>query len=607
MTLKREFAMAIGANQGGILVLTDEPSDALQVMSTVCDKYRWELRVWDRIYGSRMWERGHKTAEETSSRTKKASEEKAPSAATHQLAQDLAAFLKEPPKRSDGGSAESDPIILAVRNFQVCPERPDDLITLLQHINNCRMDHKHVVLLAAPGYQLHPLLAPMFYTIQHELPDLKELIEVLDSVRGDMNGKPSDADRTAAAKAALGLNRLQAESAFAMCVLRHQKYHAGFVWDQKVKQLNESGLLEIYRGEERFDQVGGLDGAKRFLTALLRPDPFDAEDADVRAKGVTLLGPPGVGKSLIAKCLGNETARPVVLVNVGKLLGSYVGETEKATRQLFGILKRLAPVIAVVDEFGKQMPSTSARGTDSGVSARLAGEFLTQMNDIKEDIFWVFTDNNIEHVDRGFTRAERIDAIIYAGLPRQAQRATCWRIYFKKFFPEKIGDKPYPHYIELDVDKLLEAYKKDAEPDDEAWGHKFAPAFMCLPTEERDKAFAKIQKAVDNSLCAAIREALIDDGSPSVWTPAEIRACVRLMRRTKRTLADTAKVIGHVADGDSARIDAVEDWCALNGALDAETGELLLRDEKIVEDAGHQEKVKRSRQLGNINIDVDSN
>ena len=98
------------------------------------------------------------------------------------------------------------------------------------------------------------------------------------------------------------------------------------LWELKAQTLKKSGLLTLHRGGESFADLGGLEALKSFCTRTLRP----GRRSDVRARGVLLLGPPGTGKSAVAKALGNETGRPTLFLDVGSLMGSLIGQTECA-------------------------------------------------------------------------------------------------------------------------------------------------------------------------------------------------------------------------------------------------------------------------------------
>src|SRR6185436_21173722 len=103
---------------------------------------------------------------------------------------------------------------------------------------------------------------------------------------------------------------------------------------------------------------------KDFCTrALARSRPNTA----VTPRGVLLLSPPGCGKSQFAKCLGVETGRPTLILDVGSLYGSLVGATESNVRQALRIIDAMAPAVVFVDEIEKALSGVGGNG-DSGVS-----------------------------------------------------------------------------------------------------------------------------------------------------------------------------------------------------------------------------------------------
>ena len=101
-----------------------------------------------------------------------------------------------------------------------------------------------------------------------------------------------------------------------------------------------------------------------------------AEQPAVKPRGVLLLGVPGTGKACFAKALGNETGRPTLLLDLGALMGSLVGQTEANIRQALQIADAMSPAILFVDELEKALTGVGSQG-DSGVSTRLFGTLLT--------------------------------------------------------------------------------------------------------------------------------------------------------------------------------------------------------------------------------------
>lgn len=219
--------------------------------------------------------------------------------------------------------------------------------------------------------------------------------------------------------AASGLTRMEAENAFSLSLVRHGKVVPDTLWELKTGMLKKSGLLTLHRGGETFNDLGGLDALKGFTKKALG----SRKKVGVQAKGVLLLSPPGCGKSAFAKSLGNETGRPTLVLDVGSLMGSLVGQSEERTRQAFSIVDAMAPCVLFVDEVEKALSGLRSSGqTDSGVSARMFGSMLTWLSDHESDVFVVATSNDISKLPPEFSRAERWDGTFFLDLPGQSEK-----------------------------------------------------------------------------------------------------------------------------------------------------------------------------------------
>ena len=120
-----------------------------------------------------------------------------------------------------------------------------------------------------------------------------------------------------------------------------------------------------------------------------------------------LLGPPGSGKSAFARPSGAETGRPTLILDVGSLLGSLVGQSEANIRQALRQVDAMSPCVVMVDEVEKALAGSSGSSGDSGVSARLFGTLLGWLNDRTSDSFVVCTANDISKLPPEFARSER--------------------------------------------------------------------------------------------------------------------------------------------------------------------------------------------------------
>jgi SpoVK/Ycf46/Vps4 family AAA+-type ATPase len=149
---------------------------------------------------------------------------------------------------------------------------------------------------------------------------------------------------------------------------------------------------------------------------------------------VLLLGVPGVGKSAICKALGAEVGRPTLVLDVGSLYGSHVGDTERNIRQALRTIDASAPAIVMLEEIEKSLSGVASSGqTDSGVSARLFGSFLTWLSDHESDVYVVASCNDISKLPPEFYRAERWDGIFFLDLPDSQSRRAIWELYLRQY------------------------------------------------------------------------------------------------------------------------------------------------------------------------------
>jgi hypothetical protein len=604
--LSRELGTVFMAEEPLIRLDTDEIDDAMVCLVEWCQKARWDLRVWDKTNGLRVVLEAGKRPDEKKKKKQTSLLDEAEGeteSLTNVAPTALAALinlLREPPKPDLHKPGDLLKAITVIKNGHTPFERArEELSSAVQELVNQRCgthpswplleatftqhgvkpeDHtgKFVVMMMPHSAQLPPEVAPLFRRINHDLPTEEELREILDQTIEPGDNETTkflgDAARRKACRAARGLTRLQATGVFAAGGVKNghdpdfERLFPKFVWESKNKVLNDEGLVRIHPGQETFKDVGGLKGAKDFMARLLKTDEFD-DDPDVRAKGVLFVGPPGVGKSLIAKATGTEFDLPVLMVDIGSWFGGIVGETEAKTRKGFQILKAHAPCIAVIDEVEKVMPSARSGNLDSGVGRRMAGTFMTELNDMQESVFWVFTANDVEGMHEAFFRAERVDGVFYVPLPSADQRAQVWRLYLTKFFPEEVNGKKFPGHVPLDIEALLARFGPSADVPSHA--RRLAAALMAQPEAAREAYLKKVAKLNDDLYQAARAEMVRDDQ----WTPAEIRACCRLSRRLREPLAKTARRIRPVAVGAAKAIHRLELWAA-ESALSAETGEI---------------------------------
>ena len=318
-----------------------------------------------------------------------------------------------------------------LQNFHRFLQSAEIVQALAQQIISEKQNRTFVVILS-PVVQIPVELERQFIVIEHDLPGRDQLEEIARSIGTEEGELPDDTRLGTVLDAAAGLTRQEAEGAFSLSLVRHSEIRPETIWELKSQMLKKSGLLTLHRGSERFADLGGLDSLKTFCLRAMRQQGH--HDPLRRPRGVMLLSPPGCGKSEFAKALGNETGRPTLILDVGSLMGSLVGQSEERTRLALKIADAMAPCVVMIDEVEKALSGVAASGqTDSGVSARMFATFLSWLNDHESDVFVICTCNDISKLPPEFARAERFDGVFFVDLPTAEQRQIIWEIYLSLF------------------------------------------------------------------------------------------------------------------------------------------------------------------------------
>jgi transitional endoplasmic reticulum ATPase len=196
-------------------------------------------------------------------------------------------------------------------------------------------------------------------------------------------------------------------------------------------------MLEV--SHVKWENVGGLESAKtevREAIELPLTDRQKFEDLGIEPpRGILLYGPPGTGKTLIAKAVASESGANFIPVRGPQLLSKWVGESERAVREVFKKARQVSPSIIFFDEIDALAP---ARGTssDSHVSDNVLNQILTEMDGLEElkDVVVMGATNRPDIVDPALLRAGRFDRLVYIGEPGLEDRKKIIGIH-TRFMP----------------------------------------------------------------------------------------------------------------------------------------------------------------------------
>jgi hypothetical protein len=400
MKLTDQLTDFINAAFTGLWVLTSEPDEAEREILQQARENKWNIAVWDIASGLRV--PGKQSVSQADS-------------------DPLAALRSLPALADKNGTA-----ILILHNFHRFLNSHEVVQTVFAQLIAGKQQRTFIIVLA-PLVNIPLELEKLFVVLEHSLPDRQQLESIARELTSESpNDMPDGDDLHRVLDAAAGLTRYEAEGSFALSLTRKNAIRPEVIWELKAQTLRKNNLLTLHRGQENFASLGGLTNLKDFCKRALRPGKI------IKPRGVLLLGVSGTGKSQFCKALGNETDRPTLLLDIGSLMGSLVGQSEGNLRQALRIADAMSPCILFCDEMEKALSGVGSQG-DSGVSTRLFGNLLTWLSDHESDVFFVGTSNDISKLPPEFTRAERFDGVFFLDLPTSGEREAIWKLYGSHF------------------------------------------------------------------------------------------------------------------------------------------------------------------------------
>ncbi|MFO1369628.1 MAG: AAA family ATPase [Marinagarivorans sp.] len=203
---------------------------------------------------------------------------------------------------------------------------------------------------------------------------------------------------------------------------------------EKERIIAGSGVLEMVRVHQTLADIGGLENLKTWLkerAALIHRLPAAQAFGIAAPKGVLIAGMPGCGKSLTAKVAAALLKLPLLRLDIGSLLGKYVGESEHNMRRALHLAEAISPCILWVDELEKAFVGMNSNNA-SEVTSRLLGFFLTWLQEKTGAVFVIATANDITALPPELLRKGRFDETFYVGFPNRQERLDILNIHLQR-------------------------------------------------------------------------------------------------------------------------------------------------------------------------------
>ena len=302
-----------------------------------------------------------------------------------------------------------------------------------------KTSYKTLILLS-PVLKLPPELEKEITVVDYALPSLEDLGKLLDSIIESVRANPqvqtqmTTEEREQVLQAALGLTATEAENVFAKSLVERRKFDTDVILSEKEQIIRKSAILEYYRTSDAFADVGGLDLLKDWMDKRTVAFTEKARDYGLPApKGILILGVQGCGKSLSSKAIASLWKLPLLRMDVGKIFGGIVGQSEENIRKAIRVAESTAPNIVWIDELEKGFSGTQSSGiSDGGTTARVFGTFLAWLQDKTAPCFVVATANDVSALPPELLRKGRFDEIFFVDLPDEPEREEIFNIHLKK-------------------------------------------------------------------------------------------------------------------------------------------------------------------------------
>jgi len=367
------------------------------------------------------------------------------------------------------------------------PIRIAKLIRTLNMLRKQLSKQKSVIILMNHTYYLPKELENNFIILFHRVPDTDMLKKIFYDYVAD-TALMSAVQETPKAlidnivRSAKGLTADQFRRCIASTIIRHQEIGAKTIDEiLKIKKeiIQKDGMLEYIEEEVNMSDVGGLNNLKDWAKKRKRSFSIEAEKRGLPTpKGILVWGVPGTGKSLISKAISSIWRRPILRFDIGRIFGSYVGESEKNMRSTLRIAESIAPCILWIDEIEKAF-SSADRGSE--VSNRVLGTFLTWMQEKAqtEKVFIVATANDVTLLPPELLRKGRFDQLFFVDRPDEITMKEIISIQLQKYKldPNKynidgLSKKAYNKELtgseieQIVIDAKYNAFDNDQDPDD---------------------------------------------------------------------------------------------------------------------------------------------
>ncbi len=333
--------------------------------------------------------------------------------------------------------------ILILKNIQEVLHKDNKSLSLLQSFifkNDQKQRSKRSIIIIIDAIYHPPVeLEKLFYRLTFPYPDRQDIHKELEkyNLKGRLCNKLK---KNECVNALIGMHMYEIKN-----ILKKRQEKNGGIWSRDIYEfakykeqiVKNSGVLEIIdTSNYSINDIGGLDSLKKYLKrkSLLFKNPTLRIERNLPPpKGILLIGHPGCGKSITAKAIATIFNVPLLRLDMGQLMGSYLGESEHNLSKAISVAESAQPCVLWIDEIEKAFAgSVLDSNSKSDVTVRrMMGKFLTWLQEHDSEVYIAATANELA-LPPELTRKGRFDDVFFVGLPSQEERKKIFEISLRR-------------------------------------------------------------------------------------------------------------------------------------------------------------------------------
>ena len=327
--------------------------------------------------------------------------------------------------------------IFILKDFHLMIDTPN-IKRMFRDVVEGKYLNYNTIIVIAPVTEIPLEHEKIFSVIDYDTPNETMIANVLEAALSAGKRTPGFIDveenqKTDIINSCKGLTLEEITNIFRISMIKNKTISVKEVSNYKIELVKKSNVLEYKIPDSNLDDIGGNVAFKEWINEVMDAmSPEAIEFGCTKPKGYLALGIPGSAKTMLAEALATSMNLPFLKLDMSKVLDSKVGASERNMSQAIRMVKATAPCILLIDEVEKTLSGMQSSGaSDAGTMARSIGAILEFLAEDHE-VFVVMTSNDVSQLPPELTRAGRLDAIWYFGLPDENERKDIFNIHFNK-------------------------------------------------------------------------------------------------------------------------------------------------------------------------------